>query len=147
MKVICTGNILSDSLLTPIHRQYFMGQFGTASAPQWRAKPGREYIVYGITIRRGYPFYLIERSSPVPRDWGFVPSICFETIDDRPSSLWRFQTGVIADHHGNQIFVTNFAIREWLEEPNFHLNLVDRGAREVEIMARAAAFMDAEFGV
>lgn len=145
MKVICTDNTLSDRLLTPVHRQYFESQFGSAFAPRWGAEAGQEYTVYGITIRRGYPFYFVERSAPVPFDWGFIPSICFEMIDDRPSSLWRFEARIVTDHADNQIFVSNLAIREWFDDRNFHLNLVEARAHEVTIMKRAAAFMNAEF--
>ena len=145
MKVICTRNELSDSLLTPLHREYFERHFGPQAPPRWNAEVGRTYTVYGVRIVRGYPFYFVEREGRTPQDWGYIPSVCFDVTDDRPSGLWRLESRIVTDHSGNQIFVTVLAIPEWLNEPSFAANLVDGYAREVEIMRRAAALMDDEW--
>ena len=144
MKGVCTGNALSDLMLTSVHRSYFETLFGPTTPPVWNAEPGREYTVYGIRIIRGYPFYWVERCEKGVIEWSYVPSVCFSILDNRPSSLWRIDTRII-EYQDSQIFRTLFAIREFLEEPTFHSNLVESQPREVAIMRTAAAQMDAEF--
>lgn len=149
MKVVCTHNDLSEMLLTGIHRDYFESKFGPKMRPIWQAEPGKTYTVYGISILRGYPFYWlalqVERYGRRWVDWKQVPSICFDIVDGRPSSLWHFKS-YISQHRSDQVFVTKLAIKEWFDEPTFLERLVEDQAREVGIMTQAAAFMDVEFG-
>jgi hypothetical protein len=72
------------------------------------------------------------------------PSICFQTIDPRPSNLWRATTGVHSAA-GNQYFYFKMYIQQWIDEPRFLEHLVDQRAREQEIMMRLGDEMDAEF--
>ena len=141
MKVICTGNALSDLLLPPIHREILNFQFGPRTKPAWQAEPGRTYTVYGIHFVRGFPFYWIEDG----RDhWTRVPSVCFEIVDNRPSQLWRFDS-FLYKYGREQVLATRLVIAVVLEEPMFLENLVDYRPREVAMMREMAALMDAEF--
>lgn len=141
MKVICTGNALSDLLLTPIHRTILGLHFGPHTAPVWRAEPGQTYTVYGIHFVRGFPFYFIE----LERDhWTRVPSVCFEIVDSRPSRLWRLDSFVYT-HGREQRLSTRLVIAIMLEEPMFLQNLVDCRPREIALMREAATIMDTEF--
>lgn len=149
MKVRCVSNHLSDSLLTPIHRSFFERYF--KDRPEWQAPIGSEFVVHGIYIVRGYPFYWLrvpERpNGTLGRgwDWRLFPSVCFECIDDRVSSYWRAHTRISAPRPGEQYFVTKLGIEQWLREPGFWENLVDGRELEYEIMLKAGDLMDSEF--
>ena len=102
------------------------------------------YTVYAVTIIRGCPFYCVSVPMGWGNRWGRIPSVCFETIDPRPSRYWHFETKVVRSA-GNEVFHTTLAIPEWINEPAFLLNLVEDREREVSIMAEAVMRMDSEF--
>ena len=143
MKVFCRTNEPAELHLSAYHRSFFE-RYLQKDRPVCNAEVGAEYTVYAISIIRACPFYCVN----VPRGWGGrwgrVPSVCFETIDPRPSRCWHFDTRVV-QAPGNEVFHTTLAISEWIDEPMFLQNLVESHEREVSIMAAAAAVMDAEF--
>jgi len=147
MKVRCFSNQLADALLTPIHRSFFKRYF--IDGPQWEAPVGSEFVVHGIYIVRGYPFYWLrvpERSGGRHAwRWRLFPSVCFETVDDRVSSHWRAHTRISAPRSGERYFITKLGIEAWLREPAFWENLVEGLEPEYEIMMKAGDLMDAEF--
>jgi len=147
MKVRCVFNQLTDALLTPIHRSFFERYF--ADGPQWDAPVGSEFVVHGIYIVRGYPFYCLrvpERAGAGRAwRWRLFPSVCFETLDNRVSSHWRALTRISAPRAGEQYFITKFGIEPWLQEPEFWENLVDGRETEYVTMMKAGDIMDAEF--
>ena len=147
MKVRCVSNQLADALLTPIHRSFFERYF--KDRPLWQAPVGSEFVVHGIYIARGYPFYWLR--VPEPRGgrhawrWRLFPSVCFETVDDRASSYWRVKTQISAPRSGEQYFITRLGIEAWLSAPAFWENLVEGHEAEYEVMMRAGDLMDMEF--
>jgi hypothetical protein len=149
LKVFCESNSLGDQLLTAHHRAFFEDYFGQDGI-RWGAEPGQTYTVHGISISRGYPFYWLRiRERPNQTgllwDWRMFPSICFQTIDPRPSSFWRVRTGVHNSGTGNQYFYFKMHIQRWIDEPRFLEQLVDGRPREHEIMMRLGDELDAEF--
>lgn len=104
-----------------------------------------EHTVYGIRIKDGFQYLLLARHyDRRPVDWGFAPALCFEVIDGRPSSYWRFRHSV-RRWQDQEILLSELAIPEWLAQDDFHFQLVETREREMAIMANAAALMDAEF--
>lgn len=149
MKVFCESNSLCDQLLTAHHRSFFESYFGPDGI-RWGAEPGRAYTVHAIHISRGYPFYWLRFREPRDRTgktwaWRQFPSLCFQTVDARPSKLWRVTTGVHTSARGDQYFFFRMCVQQWLDEPCFLERLVDRHAREHEIMMRLGDEMDGEF--
>jgi hypothetical protein len=147
MKVRCVSNQFADALLTPIHRSFFERYF--KDGPQWDAPVGSEFVVHGIYIVRGYPFYWLrvpERSGGRHAwRWRLFPSVCFEMMDDRVSSHWRVLTRISAPRPGEQYFITKLGIEAWLRQSRFWENLVEGHEAEYEIMMTAGDLMDAEF--
>ncbi len=149
MKAICRSNRLSELLLTGVHREQLELMFPAGAEPSWEAQPGRLYSVYALKIIRGCPFYFVQRTSRWPDEllWGYIPSLCFEIIDDRPSSHWRFSSKVIEFATGwgrNEIIVTRLE-PELFREPHFLSNLVGMRKEDVAAMTTLAASMDVEF--
>jgi hypothetical protein len=147
MKVRCVLNQLADALLTPVHRSFFERYF--KDRPQWQAPVGSEFVVHGIYIVRGYPFYWLRvPERPGGRHawrWRLFPNVCFEIVDDRVSSYWRVITRISAPRSGEQYFITRLGTEAWLRTPGFWQNLVEGHEAEYEVMMRAGDLMDIEF--
>lgn len=143
MKVRCINNDPEKFEVSEVLRAQFQQQFGRGAIRRfYSVTPGREYVVYAIRVgSHAAPSYCVTRDNHRdPHDWGFVPSLCFEILDPSVSKLWHFQ--VDTTHDGR--LTIKLAIKEWTEDPQFHLNLIERRDREVQIMLSATAAMDAE---
>jgi len=97
---------------------------------------GQRYVVYGIVLISGFPWYLIceEQSDgyPIPQFAGL-----FTVIDSRVSSHWAFKW-----RDGNWAEGA-FIPLDW-HAPNFFEELVDGVADAQERFKRARASMDSE---
>jgi hypothetical protein len=143
MKVRC---INIDPEQFPISREQkdiFNATFGRGEKLKLfdHVEVSKEYVVYAMTTRRGFPYYYVSWKGRAD-DWFFTPALCFEIIDDRPSTLWH--VGIRSFPDGT-LPITTFAIKQWIDEPMFLENLVDCRERELKIMTAAARAMDAEY--
>jgi hypothetical protein len=143
MKVRCINNDPEKFEVSEDLRAHFRLQFGRGAIYRcYSVTPGREYVVYAIYVgSQGVPSYCVTRDNHRdPHDWGFVPSLCFEIVDPSISKLWQFQVRTT----DNGQLITTLAIKEWIEDPQFHLNFAENRGREVQVMLAATAAMDAE---
>src|SRR5437868_13575153 len=85
MKLECIRNRIDD--LPDIDRNHVKQSVHTNEV---NLTPGRQYVVYGIVLRAGFPWYLIceedDSSYPAPHYAGF-----FKVIDDAIPPEWSFQ--------------------------------------------------------
>lgn len=142
MKVRCINIDPEQFPISREHKGIFKGTFGRGHATKLfdNVEVSKEYVVYAMTTRDGFPYYYVSRKGRAD-DWFFTPALCFEIIDDRPSKLWHLKIRSFPD--GGLPKIT-LAIREWIEEPMFFSNVVDCRERELKIMSAAARAMDAE---
>ncbi len=148
LKILCRTNELSETLLTNFHRDVFRRHFGRWP-PRWSAQIGDEFVVHGVDIIKGCPFYWVripERHHPLskPFRWERYPGVCFDCLDDRPSRHWRMRTTIQRDG-ADQYFRTRLMIPSFFDEDAFMYRLLCGEDREYEIMSRGGDLMDAEF--
>ena len=102
---------------------------------------GKEYVVYALTVLRGYFWYYIADEHylyfPV-----YKPAVLFEITDPRLSKCWeigfKFSQG---EGTKNQII----AYKEWVHESHYYELLSDGNPREVKIYNQYKKLMDEEF--
>lgn len=139
---------MSETLLTDFHRKIFRRAFGQWQ-PRWMAQTGDEFVVHGVDIIKGCPFYWAREperphAQSKPFQWVRYPAVCFDVLDDRPSRYWRMRTTLERDGT-DQYFRTRLMIPPFFEEPHFMNRLLRGEDREYEIMSQAGDLMDAEF--
>ncbi len=130
MLVECIGNRVSDLPKTDrtlVRQSVHLKEVGLV--------PGQRYVVYGVVLANGLPWYLIAEEEndeyPKPQFAGF-----FKVIDETIPSGWRFQwrEGYWPDG--------KLLPSEWCQ-PGFFEALVDGGSREVAIFKAKKAEIDA----
>ncbi len=145
MKVCCVRDTPDEFDLTNFHKEYYRTQFGRGAERRYKSvRPGSFYVVYVVTINSGgYASFFVKHET-WPSTWEYVPAPCFEVIDGRVSRYWDF-------HQSWKIVGSEprcrceLAIREWVEQPSFFVNLIDRKPEAIDVFSRAARLMDAEF--
>jgi len=108
---------------------------------------GFEGTVYALKKRGLITSYYLKE--PKFGSYTHFPAIAFDILDPRISRYWEFRH-IVHNLSGrnrrfDQIEIMTFAIKEWLSEPHFLLNLVEEEEREMAIMDRMAKLMDEEF--
>lgn len=139
MKVKCVKNKLSDidnSELLDLVKKNISCPDEDSSL---NLKIGREYLVYGITLRDNIPLYYLldndEDDYPTP-----LPAVFFEISDDRLSKHWA-----LFYEFGSFGASTDLLVREWGEDENFYWNLVEGEEEEIEKFKNIRKLVENEF--
>jgi hypothetical protein len=136
MKVKCLHNRKRD---LPVELQ----REGVAYGPAYTDMPltiGREYVVYAMTARAGFPWYFIQDDDELPYPQAY-PAPLFEITDTRLSRVWHFNIpGDVSKCEW-----PNWGPSEWVSDRFFYDRLTDCQPEEVRTFARYKAVMDREF--
>lgn len=104
--------------------------------------PNKEYVVYGIEIIDGYPFYYICDDLNETYPWPY-PSPLFEVSDVRVSRYWSYKHKVRLLKSGVDIY-THFTFKEWLDDECFADKLLDGEAHEISTFQKYKNKFDSE---
>jgi hypothetical protein len=106
----------------------------------------KEYVVYGISTIRKYPWYLIceDHFDGVYINYPmYFFNRYFEITDGRLSSFWAVADN--SDYYDNDEKIIKFGFKEWITEPFFYSNLIEGMEREIKIFLDYKTRMDSEF--
>lgn len=104
-------------------------------------RPGAEYIVYALTVRRGgIWYYLIDERGVNYPVWS--PAPLFTVTDSRISRYWLFGFRDLGSRNGDAVF----AFSEWATNPmDYYDRLSDGDMEAVLIFRKYRGLMDLEF--
>ena len=137
MKVKCVfnlGRFLPRDILAPF--------VGHDEDTEFDLLIDKEYIVYGMTLHRGYMWYYIcdESSDSYPI---MKPSPLFDVVDGRLSRCWIY---VFMGGENQSSSKTIITYPEWANDPYGYYNKLAKGEPEaVETFERYKKLMDKEF--
>jgi hypothetical protein len=102
---------------------------------------GKEYVVYGWTVWRAYPWYYIadDNHSYYPV---WHPAPLFEVVDGRLSRYWVYSYHRAVSRYDRDAPVVAF--REWAEDPYFYDRLTDGDAEAIATFRRYQELTDRE---
>lgn len=137
MKVKCLINNAQDKSLPKAITEHYVRN---REALDFDIIIGKEYIVYAMTFRVGYPWYYIydelDRGYPL-----WHPAPFFEVIDNRPSKYWLYSVAFDDDKRCDAVF----AYPEWAKEPyEYYMALTDGEKWAEDIFQHYKQLMDAE---
>ncbi|MFO0699692.1 MAG: hypothetical protein U0236_10705 [Nitrospira sp.] len=137
MRVKCIANKKADlpeDCLDPVPP-------GVEREEQFFLVVGKEYLVYGITLFRGYIWYYLcdEVYSSYPA-WN--PSPLFAVTDGQLSRYWKY--GYSVNERLKKPHVI-FAFKEWVDDPYFYDKLTDGEEAEVLLWKQYKDLMGSEF--
>jgi hypothetical protein len=114
---------------------------GISSDTVFPVTVGKEYVVYGWTVWRGYPwYYLADDNHSYYPVWH--PAALFEVVDGRLSRYWVYGYHRAVSSYDRDAPVVAF--REWAEDPVFYDRLTDGDAQAVATFRRYQALMEQE---
>lgn len=140
MKVKCVYNKFMDVPESIFSSSEFNSEAGRRA--EFSLRIGREYTVYGATIRDNCIWYYLcrEHFTYYPR---WYPSPFFDVIDSRISRHWVYSYKKL-DNYGEAYPILTFS--EWANDhPDFYDRLTDEEEEEVEIFSTYKELMDLEF--
>lgn len=141
MKVRCVSTDPKQFPVGDDDLSYYAGWAGRHNTRFDWVTVGNEYTVYAIVIYSGRPFYFV-RLDNGQNDLRLVPALCFEVLDGRISSLWRYQ---FETSQAKKRVDATFAIEQWVEQDSFFERVLESKQPERRIMMDAVARMDVEF--
>lgn len=110
------------------------------SSGQLPLSKDKQYTVYGITFRDGFPWYYIchheHDDSPTP-----YPAELFEIRDGRLPKCWTFRPASFSEPHISSLL----AFPEWASNDRFLEDLVDGAPYAVTLFVSYKKIMDEEF--
>lgn len=136
MRVRCLSNSarsLPESYLDP--------DMGYTRDRVYSLRPGSEYTVYALTIKRGQVWYYLmdERELKYPV---WHPALLFDPTDGRVSRHWVFALHEKGVRDGDIVF----AFPEWARNPLDYYDRLSDGESEAQaVFDRYRALMDLEF--
>jgi len=105
---------------------------------------GKEYVVYAMTVYRGYLWIYICDEDYQPGGYPvWYPLPLFEVIDRRMSRYWEI--GVRRSASKEDVGDPIVAFKEWVEDFAFYERLTDGDAQAVATFENFKATMDDEF--
>ena len=107
---------------------------------------GQEFDVYGVVWRAGFASFFVK--DPRSGDVTHAPSVCFDIIDERVSSLWHYKSYTNRRYPikalGSCYEVTWLVFKEWAADSRFYEHYVNGREREVLIMNKYVAQIHSE---
>jgi len=140
MKIRCAKNLASD-LPETINPDLVLGISDPSRERRFPLVIGKEYVVYGITIRFGDAWYYIcdENYTYYPV---WQPAILFEITDSKIPVHWQAGYHLYEAAGDEAYFIVSF--REWVDDPYFYDKLTAREAEQVGIFERYRSLMESK---
>lgn len=137
MKIKCIYNKFSD-----VPAEFFPADINYKNNSDFYLDIGKEYTVYGMTIRDGLIWYYVcDRCFTYYPRW--KPSSFFNVMDSRLSRYWIYSFKKF-DNYAQAYPIITFP--EWANEhPDFYDRLTDKDEYEVTIFKSYKELMDLEF--
>lgn len=120
---------------------YLSQEMGFNKETTFALKMNKEYLVYAMTIHKGYVWYcLCDENYTYHPNWHPCP--LFEVIDGSLSHYWIFSYNQeVDDIEASSIW----AYPEWANDPYYYDYLFDGGEKEVKTFKRYKELMYLEF--
>ncbi|MBS0246656.1 MAG: hypothetical protein JSR61_08535 [Proteobacteria bacterium] len=140
MKVKCVKNLASD-IPKKINPDLVLGISDPSRERRFPLVIGKEYVVYGITIRLDDAWYYIcDEDFTYYPVW--APAFLFEITNSKIPEDWRAGYHSYGGAGDESYFIVSF--REWVDDPYFYDKLTDREAEQVGIFERYRKLMECE---
>lgn len=140
MKIICKSNDIYT--YSGKVRHYLTENVSQSEGGLLALTPGKEYVVYGIEIIDGYPWYYLCDDGNAGYPWPY-PAPLFDVSDGRISTYWSYKHKMRVVKDTVDLY-THFTFKDWLDDDFFADRLLDGGAREMNIFQQYKKKMDCE---
>ena len=136
MKVRCSSNRGAD-----LPESYLDSAAGFGNTAIFPIRPGRDYVVYALTLRRGrFWYYILDETGAKYPVWH--PAALFDVVDGRPSRYWLFGFHDKGLRDGDALF----AFADWARHPfEYYDRLTDGEVIARQTFERFRDLMSLEF--
>lgn len=140
MKVMCIKNLATD-LPKEINPDLVLGKADSSRERRFPLLIGKEYTVFGITIRMNCAWYYVcDEDFTYYPVWS--PAALFEITDGRLSRYWRVGYHTWSGTGNQPYFIISFP--EWVNDQYFYDKLTDREQKEIDVFEKYRKLIENE---
>jgi hypothetical protein len=141
MRVRCVKNRIEEMQGDTRLYEMLTKVVGYKADHQLKLTVGREYVVYAISVKYGYPWFFVADDTYTSYPMAYAAPM-FQVVDSRLSQHWRFGYALFED--SSEEPVNLIAFEEWAVDYSFYERLLDSEPNEKSLFHRYKVMIDLE---